>query len=448
MKTPDPGRVGVILLGMSVASKERVSSEKRGEGTSSGRLLALDAFRGLTILAMVLVNNPGRWGEKYQYWPLGHADWHGWTPTDLIFPFFLFIVGTALAYSLRKYVVQANPQAEGRESDGAKPQAGRPSRTGGEISSAVYWRIGRRTVLLILLGWFPQLLFRGIDYFSGTAETLNLDTLRLPGVLVRIGVVYFCASMIVLHVSLRAQLVLGVVLLLGYWGLLAWLPNPHDYAANLSRDGNVVGLVDRTLIGLHHMYRAGGNTDPEGLLSTLPAIVTTLMGYWTGLFIQRRGLNYRMVAALAAAGLLAAAVGQGWHEVFPINKKIWTSSFVLLTGGLAMVGLAGCLVVFDLWGWRRLARPFEIVGVNAILVFVGSGLSSMLLGRWQIRGVSAREWLFGSIETWLTSGPVAGLGSEWIADPQFASLCYSLVIVAFWWAVCWVLAKLGWTLRV
>jgi predicted acyltransferase len=401
-------------------------------GVPSGRLLSLDAFRGLTILAMVLVNNPGSWSDMY--WPLGHADWHGWTPTDLIFPFFLFIVGTSLAYSLRKYLAPG-------DSPGAKGK-------GPRIDSAVYSRIMRRTALLIFLGWLPGLLFRAIGYLSGDASALDLETFRLPGVLVRIGVVYFCVSMIVLHVGLRGQIMLGIVLLLGYWGLLAWLPNPHYYAANLSRDGNVVGLVDRTIIGLNHMYRAGGNTDPEGLLSTLPAIVTSLFGYWTGLFIQRSGVDYRTAAILAGCGILCAAVGQGWHEIFPINKKIWTSSFVLLTGGLAMVMLAGCLVKFDIWGWRRLARPFEMVGVNALLVFVGSGILATALNRWHIGDVTAHEWLYGKITAALASGPLAWLGWDWMADPKCASLCYAFVHVAFWWVVCWIMWRLRWQLRV
>ncbi len=154
------------------------------------RLLSLDAFRGLTILAMILVNNPGNWGQMY--WPLGHADWHGWTPTDLIFPFFLFIVGTALAYSLRRF------------------------RDGERIRPAVYWRIARRTALLIFLGWLPGLLVRLVDYLTGASGTFDLETLRLPGVLVRIGIVYFFASLIVLHIPLRGQIVLGALLLLAY----------------------------------------------------------------------------------------------------------------------------------------------------------------------------------------------------------------------------------------
>jgi predicted acyltransferase len=395
---------------MATASSSSSSSSELAAANPGGRLLSLDVFRGVTILAMILVNNPGTWGDTY--WPLAHADWHGWTPTDLIFPFFLFIVGTSLAYSMRKY------------------------RDGAQVAPAVYWRIVRRTALLIFLGWFPGLAFRLVGYFGGDESSLDFGTFRVFGVLVRIGLVYFCASMIVLHISLRGQIVLGIVLLLGYWGLLAWLPNPHDYEANLSRDGNLVGLVDRSVVGQDHMYRAGGKTDPEGLLSTLPAIVTSLLGYWTGLFIQHSGVNYRTVAMLVVVGLVCAAIGQGWGNYFPINKKIWTSSFVLLTGGLAMVGLAGCLLKFDIWGWRRLARPFEVVGINAIFVFVASGLVATALGRTHVGELTTQKWLYDALFT------------SWISDPKLASLGYAIMIVAFWWFVCWVMSRLGWSIRV
>jgi predicted acyltransferase len=371
---------------------------------------------------MILVNNPGSWDAMY--WPLKHADWHGWTPTDLIFPFFLFIVGTALAYSLRKY------------------------RDGAQIQSAVYWRIVRRTALLIFLGWLPGLLFRVIGYLGGDEAALDLSTFRVFGVLVRIGLVYFCASMIVLHVPLRGQIALGIAILLGYWGLLAWLPNPGNYAANLSRDGNLVGFIDRSTIGQSHMYQHGGKTDPEGLLSTLPAVVTALLGYWTGLAIQRRGIDYGTVLLLVGCGAICVEVALVWDLAFPINKKIWTSSYVLLSGGLAMQLLAACLLKFDIWGWRRLARPYEMVGVNAILVFVGSGILATALARWQVAGGSAREWLFSKITGALASAPVSTLGWDWVAAPEFASLCYALVHVGFWWSVCWLLWRVGLELRV
>jgi predicted acyltransferase len=177
-------------------------------------------------------------------------------------------------------------------------------------------------------------------------------------------------------------------------------------------------------------------TEPEGFLSTFPAIVTALIGYWAGLFIQRRGVNYRTVVLLFAFGLTVAAIGQGWDFVFPINKKLWTSSFVLLTGGLGMVCLAVCLLVFDIRGWRHLARPFEIVGINAIFVFVASGLLSMALSRWMIDGMTAKGWIYGHLFT------------SWISDPKLASLGMALLTVAFWWFVCWVMSRLGWSVRV
>ncbi|MEX0642311.1 MAG: DUF5009 domain-containing protein [Pirellulales bacterium] len=374
----------------------------------SPRLASLDAFRGATIGAMILVNNPGSWSAVYP--PLRHAAWHGCTPTDLIFPFFLFIVGTTLAYSLRKY------------------------RDGAQIAPAVYSRIVRRTALLIFLGWMPSLLLKTIHAFHG--EAFDLSDLRIFGVLVRIALVYFFTSLIVLHVPLRAQVMLGVAILAGYCAVLTYLPDPHNFGVNMTHEGNIVGAIDRALIGPQHMWSGDRVTDPEGLLSTLPAIVTALMGYWTGLFIQRRGVNYPTVVLLAACGLACAAIGQGWHFIFPINKKIWTSSFVLLTGGLAMVMLAGCLMKFDIWGWRRRARPFEIVGINAIFVFVGSGLLSILLRDMRIGELSGKSWLYSHLIT------------SRIHDPMLASLSYALMIVAFWWFVCWVMSRLGWSIRV
>ncbi len=396
------------------------SSVGSNASKSGGRLLSLDAFRGLTILAMVLVNNPGKWGGDYQYWPLEHAAWHGWTPTDLIFPFFLFIVGTSLAYSLRKYT---NPPL-------APPYEGGETR----VDPAVYWRIGRRTAILILLGWAPFLIIQISSLLRG--EGFDLSHLRIYGVLVRIALVYFSAALIVLMVPLRGQIAIAATILLGYWALLAFLPNPHDYQSNLSNKGNIVVAFDRATVGAWKMYRGDPPTDPEGFLSTFPAIVNALLGYWTGLFIQRSGATYRTVAIMAACGLALAVIGQSWHFAFPINKKIWTSSFVLLTSGLAMVVLAGCLMKFDIWGWRRIARPYEIVGINAIFVFVGSGLMAILLSRIQIGQESAHEWLFHTCF------------ASWITDPKLASLSMALATVAFWWFVCWVMSRFGWAIRV
>jgi predicted acyltransferase len=391
----------------STLSSSNTAASKAG----SNRLLSLDVFRGLTILAMILVNNPGAWGTKSQYWPVEHAEWHGWTPTDLIFPFFLFIVGTALAYSLRKY------------------------RQGTELNAAIYWRIIRRTLTLIFLGWMPTLLLKSIAYFhDGTP--VDLSNLRIFGVLVRIAIVYFCASMIVLHIPLRGQVILGIVILLGYWAALAFLPDPHDYWRNLSNEHNLTVVVDRVVVGDKHMYHGDPPTEPEGFLSTFPAIVTALIGYWVGLFIQRCGVSTDTVIRLAICGLVLALVGQFWHMIFPINKKIWTSSFVLLTAGLGTVMLAACLWLFDSRGWRRLARPFEIVGINAIFVFVCSGLLSMLLGRTHVGTLTTHGWIYQTLVT------------SWIYDPKLASLVMALLTVGFWWFVCWIMSRFGWSIRV
>src|SRR6478609_5192676 len=254
------------------------------------RLLSLDIFRGLTIAGMLLVNNPGR-GKVYA--PLDHAEWHGWTPTDLIFPFFLFIVGTSISNSFRKY------------------------RNGEQVDAAVYWRIIRRTATLVFLGWMPTLLLKSIAYFHDSTP-FDLSNLRIFGVLVRIAIVYFFASLIVLNIPLRAQVALAAVILLGYWATLGFLPDRHNYWRNLSNEHNVTVVFDRALIGDKHMYHGDPPTEPEGFLSTFPAIVTALMGYWTGLFIQRREVNYDTVMKLMIYGLLVAAIGEAWHFAFPI----------------------------------------------------------------------------------------------------------------------------------
>jgi predicted acyltransferase len=387
-------------------------------GASSQRLLALDAFRGITILGMILVNNPGSWGRGMRYAPLDHAHWFGWTPTDLVFPFFVFIVGTALAYSLRKY------------------------REGAVISPAVYGRIARRTLALILLGIGLDLFGHVCAMWWGDAKSLHLDTLRFPGVLQRIGVVYCVTSLIVLHLGVRGQAAIGAVLLLGYAAMLTWLPNPHDKAANLTPEGNIVRLVDGKLISPAHWYTQGRSekTDPEGLLSNLPAIVTALLGYWSGLAVQRRGANLPTVGLLVVCGVACAAIGLTWDSWLPIGKKLWTSSFVMLTGGLAMIALAACLAVFDVAGWRRLARPFEVVGVNAITVYVGAGIMETLWDAIPVKtadGETAlKDWIFENVF------------SSHIAEGKLASLAMALATVAVWWAIAWALTRVGWKVRV
>jgi predicted acyltransferase len=226
--------------------------------------------------------------------------------------------------------------------------------------------------------------------------------------------------------------------LLGYWALLAWLPNPHDYQDNLSRTGNVVRVVDRAIFGDSHLYTEGKEepTDPEGLLSTFPAIVTALAGYWAGLAIQQRGCNSRTGLLLIAVGVVSTAIGLKWGLWFPISKKLWTSSFVLLTAGLGTVGLAVCLWLFDIRGWRRLAHPLQIAGVNAIAAYMVSELGATVLGATRIGGISTYGWLY---ET---------LFASWITVPQLSSLAFAVAFTACCWLVLWGMSRLGWAVRV
>jgi predicted acyltransferase len=405
---------------MSPAAPSSPSPERSSTAIPSAgrpRLLSLDAFRGLTILAMILVNDPGFW--DHIYWPLEHAKWFGWTPTDLVFPFFLFIVGASLAYSLRRFRTDANGNV-------------------GPIDRSVYWRIARRTIVLLLLGLLVNHAWPICDWLFGHAPWPGVATLRIPGVLQRIALVYFAVSLIALHASMRAQVATATVILLGYWALLAWLPNPHDHQANLSREGNIVRVVDRAIFADAHLYTQGKEepTDPEGLLSTLPAIVTALAGYWAGLTIQRREPNSRTVLALIVVGILLAAVGLAWGLWFPISKKLWTSSFVLLTTGLAAIGLAICLWLFDIRGWRRMAHPLQIAGVNAITAYMLSELGATILGATHLAGQSTQGWLYEAAF------------ASWITDPRLCSLAFAVAFTFSCWLVLWGMSRRGWAVRV
>ncbi len=381
------------------------------------RLLSLDAFRGATLLAMVAVNNPGTWDAMYA--PLQHAEWHGWTPTDLIFPWFVFIMGTAVAISMKKY------------REGAKPPA------------AVYGRIIKRTVVLFALGLL--LAASGAIYYAlaGDFSHFNISNLRIPGVLQRLALAYLAVSLLALHVGWRGQLATAVLILAGYATLLYYHPNKGDPVGNLSPTGNMVRVVDLATIGAAHMWTGATDepTDPEGLLSTLPAIVTALLGYWVGLAIDRWPRSMATVLKLALIGGVLYFAGEYWHTLgMPVNKKLWTSSFVLVTGGLAMAALAGCYALFDLFGARKLAAPFAIVGLNPITVFVGSGLLARLLTVIKVGSgegaITLQKWLYQTLFT------------SWLSEPKMASLGFSLATVAFWWLVAWLMWRRGWVLRV
>ncbi len=323
------------------------------------RSLSLDAFRGITIAGMILVNNPGSW--SYVYPPLRHAEWHGWTPTDLIFPFFLFIVGVAIEFAV----------------------VGRLER--GESQASLVKKIVRRSLILILLG----LLLAGFPRFDFT-------TMRFPGVLQRIGVVYLLASLIVLKLKTRGQVITTVGLLLGYWLVMTVVPVPGYGVGDLSPDGNLAAYVDRLVFG-DHIWR--DMWDPEGLLSTIPAVATAMCGVFTGKLLKSSKDGGEITSWMFVFGWAAIILGLAWGLAFPINKNLWTSSYVLFTAGAALQFLAVCYWLIDVQGYRRWAHPAVVFGRNAIVVFVLSGLLVKTLIRISMElsdgtTVSAYTWIY------------------------------------------------------
>jgi predicted acyltransferase len=328
------------------------------------RLLSLDVFRGLTVAGMLLVNDPGTWSAIYK--PLEHAEWHGWTPTDLIFPFFLFIVGITTHLSLTS-----------RRRRGASD---------GEIVRQVLKRGGLIILAGLLLGGFPYAPFVlhlpfGIVFDSATAN-IGISTWRITGVLQRIGVAYIFAALLTMHAPTKRTIAIIVVLLVGYWIAMTLIPVPGYGLGMYTLDrpeATLSAWFDRAVIGTNHMWRGSRTWDPEGILSTIPAIGTAMLGVLAGRWIGSKRALIDRVAGLFAVGAIGMMVGLIWNWVFPINKNLWTSSFVVFTAGLACVTIATCMWLIDVHGWRGWTKPFVIFGVNPLFAFLGEGLLSRLI---------------------------------------------------------------------
>ncbi len=437
------------------------------------RLISLDVFRGMTIAGMVLVNNPGTWSAIYG--PLKHAEWHGITPTDYIFPFFLFIVGVAIPIALTKRI-----------------QAG--------VSRGLYLKIIQRAVTIfalgILMSMIPFFQFNdstGIPYaikillvlsfsaalllyllerriaaaitagvsalvvlgfYLGGAEIVwyNFSTMRIPGVLQRIAVCYLIVSLIFIHTNWKQQTTIGIGLLLLYWLLMVAVPVPGcDVTTIDDKACNLAAWLDRTLLTEAHMWRSAKVFDPEGILSTIPAIVTTLSGVLTGSWITRSArmpdpgntdesaIPNPQSAIETAAGLfffgtLLLAIGWSWSLLFPLNKSLWTSSYVLYTSGLAMLTLASCYWLIDIKGYKRWTGPFVVFGVNALALFVFSGIMARVLGMIRLAGpeegkeITLQQWIFNNAFL------------SW-ASPINASLGYAICFILFWLFLMWLLYR-------
>jgi predicted acyltransferase len=363
---------------------------------TNSRLVSLDVFRGITIAGMVLVNNPGSW--SHIYWPLDHAEWHGWTPTDLIFPFFLFIVGVAIPLAFARRLEAAGSRR------------------------ALFMKVIRRTLIIFGLGLF----LAGFPYF-------HLSTMRIPGVLQRIAVCYFFAAIIFLTTRARTQLIILIVLLVVYWLLMTRVPVPGFGSGDLGKEGNLAAYMDRAVFGVH-VWAQAKVYDPEGLLSTMGALATTLMGVLTG---QRLRCATRTpvekVAAMFVAGAFCIMAGWTWNAWFPINKALWTSSYVLFTGGIALQFLALCYWLIDIKGYLTWTKPFVIFGVNALALFVGSGIMARLLTLIKVpRGDGSRP----ALKTVLHNAMFA----SW-ASPINASLLFAIAFILIWLFLMWLLYR-------
>jgi predicted acyltransferase len=364
-------------------------------GAKPERLVSLDAFRGLTIAGMILVNNPGTWAHVYP--PLLHAPWHGWTHTDLVFPFFLFIVGVAMVYSF----------------------SGRRAR--GDSAGRLALHTLRRSAIIVGIGLF----LTGFPYFE-------LATWRIPGVLQRIGVCYLFAALLYLYLGRRARVVATLALLLGYWAIMALIPVPGapPDADPLSMEWNIAAYVDRQVM-LGHLWKP--TWDPEGLLSTLPAIATVLLGIFTGEWLrsERRTVSQKVVGLLVA-GAAGLAAGLLWDLWFPINKNLWTSSYVVFTAGYALVVLGVCVWLIDVQRWQKWSRPFVIYGMNAIAIYTLSGLIEKSIVTWSVPTAEGSRL----IKTWIFQTLFAPL-----ASPMTASLLYAVTYVLFTFLIAWILYR-------
>jgi len=362
--------------------------------TRATRLVSVDVFRGMTIVAMILVNNPGN--LQTIYWPLQHAEWHGWTPTDLVFPFFLFIVGVAIVLALKGRI------------------------DAGTSRAPLVVKVVKRSVILFGLGLFLTGYPFGIFGPRGFGEFL--ETWRIPGVLQRIAICYLVVSLLVLFCRVRTLKVLTIVFLVGYWALMTLVPVPGLGAPDIDDPGgHLSAWLDRAVFG-DHVWQYAKVYDPEGLLSTMPALATTLFGVFAGLLLMSSFNPVERVARLFVYGGLLVCGGFIWGWFFPINKPIWTSSYAVFTAGLAMCGLALCSWFFDIRDNPRTAKFFTIFGVNAIALYVGSGVLARTLAYVVVDGVPLKQLLHGH------------LFASWL-PPYVASLGYAITWVGGWFLI-------------
>ncbi len=382
-------------------------------------MISLDVFRGATIAGMILVNDPGSWSHIYP--PLEHAEWNGWTPTDLIFPFFLFIVGVSMTLSFASRIAR------------------------GVTRGKLALHVARRSALIFVIGLF----LNGFPNF-------DFSSIRIMGVLQRIAVCYLVAGWLYLltyepassganaaadptpgaapggpssvRANTRVIAAVAVVLLAGYWALMTFIPVPGFGAGHLDKENNLGAYIDRTVMG-GHLWSESKTWDPEGFLSTLPAIASLLIGILAGEWLRSERSAQRKILGLIAAGIVLLVAGRALHPYFPINKNLWTSSFVLFTSGFAMVALAACYWIVDVRAWRGWTAPFLVFGMNAILAYALAALVSEISTDFEFhtrrgRDTTLHGWIYYRFFTHH-------------ASPVNASLAYAIFFVLVIFALLW-----------
>ena len=380
------------------------------------RFYSLDVFRGATVCLKILVNNPGNWAHIYP--PLDHAPWHGLTPTDLVFPFFLFAVGNALSFVMPRL------------------QAG---------GDGVFWKkVIKRSLLIYLIGlfltWWPFFFWKGDHLvFRHWVDPDNPQNgVRILGVLARIAIAYFFASIIIYYLKPKGAFLVGLILLLLYWALCFLLGDPGDPYSMTGWFGN---KVDKAILHIPHMYKGEGVPfDPEGIMSTLGAIVQVIFGYLVGDYIQKKGKNFEMISGLFVAGVVMLLTGFCWDMIFPINKKIWTSSYVIYTTGLAIVTIATMIYMIEIKNVKVwLSKFFDVFGKNALFVFALSAFLPKIL--WLIRipnGINAAgKPIYTDPWHWFYLKVCAKIPG----DPRIGSLAFAISFIIFMWAICYWMDK-------
>jgi predicted acyltransferase len=363
----------------------------------SGRLMCLDIFRGLLVPGMIVVDNPG--SDDKAFWFLKHAEWNGWTPPDFIFPSFLFLVGISMVFSY----------------------AARLRR--GESRGQILWHAFKRSLMLIAIGLFVSgFPFLGADWHS----------YRFEGVTQRIALCYFASAILVLWSNRRGQIVAIAACLLGYWAILRFLPVPGIGLPGrdvpfMDQNGNIVAWLDRKLF-MGHLYN--GNRDPEGIISTIPAIATTLIGVLTGGWLRSGRDRGTIALRMLLCGIAGLVAGEIWNVWFPINKNLWTSSFAVFAGGFSLVALAVLYWMLEIKRWRGAwTMPILVYGMNAIAGFIADSFVGGPGYTWTVKAADGTSLLWhDAAQAWLVA---------LVANPACASLLYSLAGVLFSWFLLW-----------